>query len=424
MRKFNVLIYPAGSVGSCEVHDALSSSVNVEVFGAASDPRHAPYIFKNFITSIPNIDSHDFIDKINQCILDYKIDAIFPCHDSVAYFLSLNRDKIFAKIIIADHFTTNLCRFKNQLYKFFKNYTFTPYIYKSINKFPCFIKPIDGQGGKGAFKILCANDIPNNINLNNYVICEFLPGDELTVDCFTNYNGNLLFISPRTRERVFSGITSHGRIINTNDEIKYIAETLNNNLHFEGLWWFQIKKSNEGQYKLLEISTRTAGSMCLTRSRGINLHLLSLYNAFKYDLDIIYNNYNVEMDRILYSRYKLDIVYRKVFIDFDDTIVLKDNVNIKCINFLYQCFNKKIKIILLTKHIGNIYDELTRYSIPKTLFYKIINIKTNDEKHTYIDDLNSIFIDNSFDERSKIIKKIKIPVFDTDGIDFLLDYRT
>lgn len=45
----------------------------------------------------------------------------------------------------------------------------------------------------------------------------------------------------------------------------------------------------------------------------------------------------------------------------------------------------------------------------------------NDEKYNYIDDTNSIFIDDSFHERKKISKKIGIPVFDINMIDGLIE---
>lgn len=53
-------------------------------------------------------------------------------------------------------------------------------------------------------------DIPQNINFNDYVICEYLRGEEYTVDCLTDRNGRLLFISPRSRERILAGISVAG----------------------------------------------------------------------------------------------------------------------------------------------------------------------------------------------------------------------
>lgn len=44
--KIKVLVFPAGEVNALELHDALSSCVNVTLYGASSVDRHGPYIFK------------------------------------------------------------------------------------------------------------------------------------------------------------------------------------------------------------------------------------------------------------------------------------------------------------------------------------------------------------------------------------------
>ena len=45
MPKINVLVFPAGEVNSIELHDALSTCVNIELFGASSINRHGEYVF-------------------------------------------------------------------------------------------------------------------------------------------------------------------------------------------------------------------------------------------------------------------------------------------------------------------------------------------------------------------------------------------
>ena len=80
--------------------------------------------------------------------------------------------------------------------------------------------------------------------------------------------------------------------------------------------------------------------MCQTRAKGINLPLLSVYIAMGYDVDVYDNTYHLIMDCALIGRYKLDIDYNYVYIDFDDTITLRGKVNLNTIRFMYQCYNK------------------------------------------------------------------------------------
>ena len=52
--------------------------------------------------------------------------------------------------------------------------------------YPLFLKPDDGQGAKGVCLVSNRTELLNVLNSNkNLVICENLPGDEFTVDCFT-----------------------------------------------------------------------------------------------------------------------------------------------------------------------------------------------------------------------------------------------
>lgn len=268
-------------------------------------------------------------------------------------------------------------------------------------------------------------EIPSDIDLNDYVISEYLPNEEYTVDCLTDRIGKLRFISPRSRKRTLAGVCVAGKTEKLTGEIKDIAETINSKLHFLGLWFFQIKKDVHNKFKLMEISARCSGTMALTRALGVNLPLLSVYIALGYDTDICANNYEVTIDRTLISRYKTTIEYTTVYIDFDDTIVLNKEVNPDAIRFLYQCRSKGKKVILLTKHEKDLHATLQKYALSENLFHTIIPMKESDSKSDCIasDPDKAVFIDNSFQERKKVFAVCKIPVFDVDGIEVLLDWR-
>lgn len=422
MAKINVLIFPAGEINAVELHDALSSCVNINVFGASSIERHGKYIFKNYISNVPMINSPIFFEKFNELLIKNKIDVIFPTHDSVADFFATNQRKIKAKVVVADQKTAAICRDKDKTYQLFKKYDFCPQVYNEIINYPVFIKPKQGQGAVGACLINQQAEMPED--LSDYVICEYLPGIEYTVDCLTDLNGKLLFISPRSRQRLMAGVTVSGQNEKLTTEIEKIANIINDNLTFKGLWWFQIKKDACNKWKLLEISTRCAGTMCLTRAKGVNLPLLSVYIVMGYEnISIIHNSYNIKMDRTLISRYQIDYEYEVVYIDFDDTITWNDGINLKVMWFLYQCQNFGIKVNLITKHINDIYITLEKLSISVGLFNEIIKINPDDHKVTYINPNKSIFIDNAYTERVEVSKKLGIPVFDIDSIDVLMDWR-
>lgn len=425
MNKIKILVFPDGEINSIELHDALSSCVNVELYVASSVERHGKYVFKNHIPNLPMLADSSFYDYLNSIIDEYKIDLIFPTHDTVALELMKNQFMIKAKVVAGDLQTVNICRSKMATYELFADCDFAPRQYTldtASFEFPIFIKPNIGQGSVGAKKILTYDDL-DNVKLDEYVITEFLSGDECTVDCITDKYGKLAYCSPRSRKRMMAGVCVSGKTETLTDEIKFIAETINSRLNFLGLWYFQIKKDDKGKYKLLEISSRCAGTMCLTRARGVNLPLLSAYVAMGYDINIVPNNYTVEMDRTLISRYTIDYDYDTVYFDFDDTLIVDNKVNLKAIWFLYQCLNNGKEIILLTKHEKELYDSMNKYNINTKIFSEIIHIAPNDSKSSYIKPNKAIFIDNTYNERSEVERVHHIPVFDVDNIEVLMDWR-
>lgn len=423
MAKINVLIFPAGEINSIELHDALSTCVNIELWGASSIERHGSYVFKNYISNVPLINEPDFMEKFNQILSDKKIDVIFPTHDTIAEFFAQDSDKINAKVICADKLTSEICRDKAKTFDLFKDCDFCPEIYEDFNSLPVFIKPRKGQGAVGAKVVKSKSDIPADINLKDYVICEYLPNEEYTVDCLTDKNGDLKAVLPRSRKRLMAGVCVAGQNEELTDEVKEIAQIINERLNFKGLWYFQIKKDVNNKFKLLEISTRCAGTMCLSRAQGINLPLLSVYTAMDYDISVSKNPYNIVMDRTLISRYKMDYEYETVYFDFDDTLIIDNKVHLPAIRFLYQCKNQNKKVVLITKHEKDLNQTLEKYAISKNLFDEILHLKTDDKKIDFIKPQKAIFVDNAFQERNAIKDRFNIPVFDVEGIEVLLDWR-
>ena len=78
----------------------------------------------------------------------------------------------------------------------------------------------------GACLIRGEENVPD-VNLKDYVICEYLPGREYTVDCFTDKNSELRAILPRTRDRLLAGVTVSSVNLEISDDIRQIAETIN-----------------------------------------------------------------------------------------------------------------------------------------------------------------------------------------------------
>lgn len=426
MRK-KVLVFPAGTEIAFEIHNALKYSKFVELYGASSVSCHAEFLFKNYIEGVPFPGDPGLIDALNKIVDEYGIDLIYPAHDSACLTLTEEQDKLHCKVVTSPIETVDTCRSKTKTYEFFKGEEFIPKTFASaddVKSYPVFCKPAVGQGSEGAMKVNDRDDLEKLLaGDEQYVICEYLPGDEYTVDCFTDRNGKLRSALIRRRERIRSGIAVRSRIIPMEDSVMKIAEKINSKMVFSGAWFFQLKRNTEGEFRLLEISARIPGTMGTTRNLGINYPMLTIFDMLGYDIDIINNGQDVLLDRAFISRYQTSVKYDKVYLDFDDTLYLDDKVNITMISFVYQCFNKGIPVILLTKHAKDIYDSLDKFRISKDLFAEIIHIEKDRDKSEYITAKDAIFIDDSFAERKNIHDKLGIPVYDLDMIESLIDWR-
>lgn len=454
----NILIFPAGTEIAFEIQNSLKYSKFVRLYGGTSASDHAEFTYERLIDGFPYVDDDGFLDYLNKVIDENKIECVYPAHDSVCLFFSEHADEIHAQVIITDSHTAAICRSKQKTYEFFAGESFIPKNFESpdeVTEYPVFVKPAVGQGSVGArkvddrkelFRVLRENgcvdedriktsekdtnskkednsEKTNSINSKNMVICEYLPGMEYTVDCFTDGDGKLLFCRQRNRERIKTGISVRTRSMNTDDAVRNIAETLNDKLSFKGAWFFQVKKKDNGEYRLMEVSPRIPGTAGLYRNCGINLPMLTLFTFWGYPVSIIENDYDIVLDRAFYSAFRIDFEYDYVYLDYDDTLTLGDKVNADAMRFLYQAKNAGKKIVLLSKHATDLHVDIKKAGISEELFDKIIVLRKDEDKSDYITEKKAIFIDDSFAERKRIKDKCQIPVFDVDMIESLIDWR-
>jgi len=422
MRK-NVLVFPCGSEIGLEIYNALKYEKNFSLLGASSVDDHGKFVYEKYIKNVPFVDAPNFISSLNKICRANNIDFIFPAHDSVVLSLAKNINKLAAVIVGSPYKTSAVCRSKLKTYNYFKNVLDVPRIYDSVDEvdvYPVFVKPEVGQGSKGTHICKSREEIDFYRNQDSsLLILEYLPGDEYTVDCFTDRNGKLLFCGARSRSRILNGISVNTSPITNDSKFKSIAEIINATLKFNGSWFFQVKKDASGKLKLLEIAPRIAGSMALYRNLGVNFPLLSLWNLLGKDILIIKNKYNLTLDRALGNKFRTSIKYKRVYVDLDDCLIVDSNINLTLITFLYQCINNNIPIVLITRHKGDVDKILRRYSLQEIFSEKVI-LKNGEPKSNFIEP-NSIVIDDSFSERFEISNSLGIPVFEPSMVESLLN---
>lgn len=429
MKQINIMVFPCGSEVGLEIHRALKDIRFIDLYGASSVEDHGCWVYKNYISGIPYINDAAFIDKINEAVDKYNIDFIFPALDSVMTELSKHRDALHAGLLTSPDDAVQLCRSKSKTYARLAGCDFLPETFSAveeIDSYPVIIKPAESQGAQG-FKIIeSKEDLEYELSVreDEQVICEYLPGEEYTIDCFTDRNGELRYVAYRNRHRIKNGISVNSTMMQPDERIREIAEMINSKIKFRGVWFFQLKRNTNGEYRLLECATRIAGTMCVQRAAGVNLALLTVFDALDYDVDIAPQVKKVTVDRALHNLFKLDIEYDEVYLDFDDTVIVHDKVNCTVLQFVYQCVERNIPVTLLTRHETDIYADLRSYRIMPELFDHIICLPRSERKIDHVHPKQkALFIDDSFAERKAMQDAFGMTVLGVDAVEALIDAR-
>lgn len=421
MTRINVLVLPCGSEVGLEIADALQRSVHVELYGASSRDDHGRLSFERY-AMLPTIGDVHFDAHFAELLARWQIDVVFATHDSVMAYLAARMPAWGTHLINGDPQSAQVARSKAATYAALAGQPWLPRVFANLDDvehWPVLLKPDQGQGAQGVTIVpdRMAAEIALAV-LDQPLICEYLPGDELTVDCFSDWRGNLLYIGPRSRERVVGGISMRSRRQPVSDEIAQIALAIHQRLILRGPWFFQLKCDAEGQYKLLEFSCRLSSSSVVHRAAGVNLPLMAVQDFMQRDL-VIMDEPRVSLtERRLATHVELAFDFDTAYLDFDDTLVCAGRANPLAMRFAYRLLEMGKRIILLTRHEGDLLAALAEARIAESLFDHIIHLHAGEAKSSVIEGA-AIFIDNHFPERMDVARNCRIPVFDVDALELL-----
>jgi hypothetical protein len=375
---------------------------------------------------VPSVHDEGWIEVLKALIDTEGLDLIFPAHDDVIFALAKNAERINSKIVSSPLKTCLITRSKLETYRFFEGVLRVPKVFhdtESISTYPVFVKRDAGQGARGAVMVCNPDELSAALkSILTPIILEYLPGKEFTVDCFTDRELGLLFCGGRQRIRTRSGISMNSAPVD-DPRFRQLAKLITERLDLHGAWFFQVKEDATGDYCLLEIAPRIAGTMALHRVQGVNFPLLSIYEQERILIEILCNEVDVEIDRALQNRYRHNLRFKHVYVDLDDMLVRNGKINVRLVAFLYQCINYGIRLTLITKSREKINSFLESFRL-RQIFDEIIHLKPQFEKAEFVTEADSIFIDDSFSERLAVKKRRGIPTFDGSMLEMLIDERT
>lgn len=421
----NVLIFPAGTEIGLEIHQALQHCKEVRLFGAGQDvSNHARFVYPRYHV-VPSIHEAGWLDALNALCDDLRIDYIFPAYDDVIVALSREVERIRAQVISAPSQACEITRSKASTYRILAGKVRVPVVYTSaaeVGSFPVIVKPDRGQGSFGVTLVRNATELEHALaHVAGPVVCEYLPGDEYTIDCFSDRERGVLFAGARARNRTRNGIAVNSVTVDL-PEAEAWAQAISDALAMRGAWFFQVKRSERGELTLLEVGPRIAGSMATHRVQGVNFPLLSIFEAERLPVSVKPNAAPVEIDRALCNRYAHSISFSHIYIDLDDTLLLNGEVNLDALRLVFKCVNEGKRVTLVTRHAGDLPQTLARHRL-SGVFDEIIHLTKREKKSAYIQDRESIYVDDSFSERRDVQEVCGIPTFDCSMIELLINDR-
>ncbi len=280
---FNVLVPGAGGPAGINTIKSLRLSLfKGNIVSTDSNLLSAGFFLSDFYYVIPPYDDKFFIEKLLKIIKEQNIKVLMPSSGFDIYGYSNNYDLIVeygAIPIVSRRKVLEICKDKLLSYKFLSNkfpFAFTCEYHEKIDTFPLIAKPRFGKGSNNIIKIENKLDLKYVLGkFKNMIFQEYLPGTEYTVDVLSDLTEKPIMAIPRIRIDTKAGISVKGKIkrdLMIENLCKKTAETLG----IKGPCCIQLKESENGELKIIEINPRFGGGTIFTTLAGANFPAMLL----------------------------------------------------------------------------------------------------------------------------------------------------
>lgn len=325
-------------------------------------------------------------------------DLILVTHDEGLYKASKNSN-LHKKLVFPGELATYACRWKNlTLFHLSKH---APKFYDAPSKenLPLFVKPRNGQGSKGIYQVVKEEDLETLKLMGNEVIfCEYLPGREYTIDCYSNNKCDLLFFSARERVTITNGVATETTIVEDQRRFEDIVKNAVKALPFKGAWFIQVKENVNGELKVMEAAARFGGSSGINRFNNVNMVELSLWDKLGMQVEVTPQNFCTSIKKTIGETQVIHApIPEHIYVDLDDTLIIKGEPNPKLFTWCYKKRLERHTVTILTRNqtLNDIF------SWP--LFNGYMQVPPDKNKTDYMVP-GSLLIDDSFRERNEAIK--------------------
>lgn len=290
--KINIALTSSGSAPAVAVIKALKKQekIRFHITALDMDPKSSGNYLADKGLVVPAPSEPGFINKVANICRKNDIECLIPVIDEELYVFADNRD-IFVKggikLIVNNKDTIRLSRNKFLTQEFCaKENIVTPrtFLKQDINKiedsdYPLIIKPLSGRGSKDTLIIKNKKELDFfKRYFKNYIIQEFIEGDEYTIDIVATSKGEILQAVPRQRIAVKAGMSYKGKIVKDPRLIAY-GKHVAGKFNINGPANIQCIVNKKNIY-LIEVNPKFAAGLPLTVAAGVNIPLILIKSSF------------------------------------------------------------------------------------------------------------------------------------------------
>ncbi|MCR4908056.1 MAG: ATP-grasp domain-containing protein [Lachnospiraceae bacterium] len=319
----NILILSAGrrvELVNCFKNARDRLGIKGQIIAADASELAPALYFADINEIVPRISENDeYIQAIINICHHFNVSLIVPTIDTELILLSERKREIEletgAKVLISEPKVISICRDKRNTQVFLEEHGFkAPRLYSEEEldagkvEYPLFIKPRDGSSSIDAFRVDTEEELTAFRHyIHRPMVQEFLTGEEYTVDCFLDFDSNLISVVPRRRLATRSGEIAKGVIVRNRPIMESVSQLMKE-LHPVGHITVQCMKTAD-DIKYIEINPRFGGGAPMSIMAGAD------------SCEWLYRLLNGE--KLYYSdKFRDNITYLR----FDQSIMLNENM--------------------------------------------------------------------------------------------------
>ncbi|MEK7598950.1 MAG: ATP-grasp domain-containing protein [Patescibacteria group bacterium] len=224
----------------------------------------------------PRLQNEAYLPFLKKAVQKNKIKLVFSVIDPELLLLAEYQkelEELGARVLISPLSSVKITSDKRKTAEFLKKIgILTPAVFTlpDVKNFPVFIKPYDGSGSKFVYKACNAEELAVFAGIApNPMVMEYIEGQEYTIDCLSDLDGNVINVIPRKRLEVNNGISVKSEVDLdrkiVDDSIKILEA-----LRARGPATIQLIKAAGGKNYFTELNLRFGGGAMLGIRSGGN----------------------------------------------------------------------------------------------------------------------------------------------------------